>query len=345
MLTSARRRTRNVSTTFRARRPFVLGTLERGTPKPVPDFCSTSDQVEEINALTKRIHVLSKSVRMKGFILAAMATWAMRSRRRSTDGRRRDPGAGEHSALFGDKTLKDLIVVDAGAGGGEYHHGAIGLRRQLVERRLPDYRPVGHRGGATDLNETLGAQGFKSQYGSIRISEKQNEMALCARRDADRRRDHGGELLRPALMEQSQYEGAPTAAALQQMWRSTRKIAQAMADPNLQQQAQQNPQMAQQMMGQAQAQKQKIAQTATIEQSIQFLRGQKMLSSRWTSRRTRRSSRRGCGSEESARPIDGTMGQPPQFCQHDQDGSFNSAPFAGDFAEIAQKPYCARARY
>lgn len=259
--------------------PPVFGTLERGTLKPVPDFLFYKDQVEEINALTKRIHALSKSVRMKGFYpggdgdLGNAVTAAINS---TDDAAILVPV--NSSALFGDKTLKDSIVWMPVLEVVNTITALVGLRRQLVEDVYQITGLSDIMRGATDPNETLGAQELKSQYGSIRISEKQNEMVRFAR-DVTR---IAGEIMAEnfsdqALMEQSQYEGAPTAAALQQQMQAIdQKIAQAMADPNLQAQAAQNPQMAQQMMGQAQAQKQKIAQTVTIEQSIQFLRDQKM---------------------------------------------------------------------
>ena len=259
--------------------PPAFGTLERGTLKPVPDFLFYKDQVEEINVLTKRMAALSKSLRMKGFYpggagnlgTAITAAW------NSTD-----EGAilvpVDQSALFGDKSLKDSIIWVPIVEIVNAITALVALRRQLIEDVYQITGLSDIMRGATDPNETLGAQELKSRYGSIRISEKQGEMVRFAR-DMTR---IAGEIMAEnfsdqALMELSQYEGAPTAQQLQQqVMQIDAKIKQSMADPNLQQQAAQNPQMAEQMLGQAQAQKQKIMQTVTVEQSLQFLRDQRL---------------------------------------------------------------------
>lgn len=322
--------------------PPVLGTLERSTLKPVPDFLFYKDQVEEINALTKRIHVLSKSVRMKGFYpggdgdLGNAVTAAINS---TDDAAILVPV--NSSALFGDKTLKDSIVWMPVLEVVNTITALVGLRRQLVEDVYQITGLSDIMRGATDPNETLGAQELKSQYGSIRISEKQNEMVRFAR-DVTR---IAGEIMAEnfsdqALMEQSQYEGAPTAAALQQQMQAIdQKIAQAMADPNLQQQAQQNPQMAQQMMGQAQAQKQKIAQTVTIEQSIQFLRDQKMRPFTLDIETDSTIQPDEDAQKKRTAELMGTMGAVlPQLANMIKTEPA-SAPFAGELLKFAVKPY------
>ena len=322
--------------------PPVFGTLERGTLKPVPDFLFYKDQVEEINALTKRIHALSKSVRMKGFYpggdgdLGNAVTAAINS---TDDAAILVPV--NSSALFGDKTLKDSIVWMPVLEVVNTITALVGLRRQLVEDVYQITGLSDIMRGATDPNETLGAQELKSQYGSIRISEKQNEMVRFAR-DVTR---IAGEIMAEnfsdqALMEQSQYEGAPTAAALQQQMQAIdQKIAQAMADPNLQQQAQQNPQMAQQMMGQAQAQKQKIAQTVTIEQSIQFLRDQKMRPFTLDIETDSTIQPDEDAQKKRTAELMGTMGAVlPQLANMIKTEPA-SAPFAGELLKFAVKPY------
>ena len=71
--------------------------------------------------------------------------------------------------------------------------GLIEMRRQVID---DVYQIVGLSDimrGSTEAEETLGAQQLKSQYGSIRIRDKQYELVRVALgRDPDRGRDHGG---------------------------------------------------------------------------------------------------------------------------------------------------------
>ena len=55
------------------------------------------------------------------------------------------------------------------------------LRKQIIEDIYQIMGMSDIMRGATDPNETLGAQQLKTQYGSTRIRDKQQEMVRLAR--------------------------------------------------------------------------------------------------------------------------------------------------------------------
>lgn len=157
----------------------AYGTLRPRTLQPVPDFRRYSSTFNEINRLTKRIYVLLNQVRMKGLI----------------------PSGGEVGNAV--ETLMaeqrdDMLLIPIphvqfmqGATGGfvqwmpirefaESIQGLIQARHQLIEDfyQLSGISDIMR--GATESNETLGAQQLKSQYGSVRVKEKVQEIQRIA---------------------------------------------------------------------------------------------------------------------------------------------------------------------
>ena len=61
------------------------------------------------------------------------------------------------------------------------HHGLVALRKQIIEDIYQIMGMADIMRGATDPNETLGAQQLKTQYGSTRIRDKQQELVRLAR--------------------------------------------------------------------------------------------------------------------------------------------------------------------
>jgi hypothetical protein len=144
--------------------------------------------------------------------------------------------------------------------------------------------------GATEASETATAQQLKSQYGSVRIKDRQNELARFAR-DLVR---ISAEIMAEnfsskTMLEMSQLDietDADIAAKIKpledQIKQIIAKVEQAKADPQMQAQAQQNPEQAQQMLQQAQQQAQslkgqidKLNETPTVEKVMKLLRDQK----------------------------------------------------------------------
>lgn len=158
----------------------AFGTLRPRTLVPVPDYVRYAGHFAKINSLTKRIYDLLDMVRMKGLI----------------------PAGGEVSdaveqALRDDSNSALLIPVAAasmmqsGATGfvtwlplreiAEAITGLIEARRELFSDydRLSGISDIMR--GETEASETLGAQRLKSQYGSVRVREKIDELQRIAK--------------------------------------------------------------------------------------------------------------------------------------------------------------------
>jgi hypothetical protein len=158
----------------------AYGSVQRGSLIPVPDVMQYRDQLEEINLLTSRIHALSDALEVKGFypaggselseaIQAAIST--------KTPGRMLVPIS--NWAAFGgtseviiwlpvdviSKTITDLVM----------------LRKQIIDDIYQITGMADIMRGDTDPQETLGAQQLKSQYGTTRIRDKQQELVRLAR--------------------------------------------------------------------------------------------------------------------------------------------------------------------
>jgi hypothetical protein len=144
--------------------------------------------------------------------------------------------------------------------------------------------------GSTEASETATAQQLKSQYGSIRIRDRQSELVRFAR-DLVRIASEimSENFSSKTLLDMSQLD-IPTDAEIKekikpietQLQQIIAKVEQAKSDPQLQAQAQQNPEQAQQMLQQAQQQAQglkgqidKLNDVATVEKVMKLLRDQR----------------------------------------------------------------------
>lgn len=158
----------------------AYGTLKPRTLEPRPDYIRYAAHFAKINSLTRRIYDLLDMVRMKGLIPAGG-----------------DIGDAVEQALKDDTNAALLIPVPAaalisGSAGGFVQWlpleqiaaaitGLIEARRELFADydRLSGISDIMR--GETDANETLGAQQLKSQYGSVRVREKIDELQRLAR--------------------------------------------------------------------------------------------------------------------------------------------------------------------
>lgn len=257
----------------------AYGTVKPGTLVPVPDFLYYKDQIEEINELTARISALSESLKMKGFYSAGNedVAGAVESAMKATDNNAILIPVPNVSALGG-AGMKDAIVWMPVKEVADVITALVALRRQVIEDVYQITGISDIMRGQTDPNETKGAQVIKSQYGSVRVKERQEEMVRIAR---DMTRISGeimAENFQPqTLIAMSQYEECPSQQQVQQQIMQVQQgIASAARDPNMVQQAQQNPQMAQQAIQQAQAQIKKLQSQVTLEQVFAFLKDQRM---------------------------------------------------------------------
>jgi hypothetical protein len=156
----------------------VMATTPQDMFIPVPDYVYYQDQAEECDELTAKIGYMTDAIKTSGFY------------------------AGEENVklqnLFNSKT-NQLIAIDSMASlqdkGGmkgiiEWFpleqiitalKTAFDTRKQILE---DIYQITGISDiirGATDPNETAAAQGLKSQWGSLRVRDKQEELARFAR--------------------------------------------------------------------------------------------------------------------------------------------------------------------
>lgn len=257
----------------------AYGTKVRGSLKPMPDYLYYKDQIEEINELTARISALSEALRMKGFYaggsedLATVIETAMKQQ--------------DNNALLipvpnftslGGQALKDAIVwlpiVEVASTVKEL----IALRQQVIQDVYEITGLSDIMRGVTQASETLGAQQLKSQYGSIRIRDRQHELVRIALDTARIAGEIMAENFQPqTLLSFSQIYDLPQQAEIVQKAQAIQmQVRQAASDPNAIAMAQQNPQQAQQMVQAAQQQLQTLQNTVTVEAVVELLRTQRV---------------------------------------------------------------------
>ena len=155
----------------------AYATLRRRSLIPVPDWQRYSIHFKKISELTRRIYALLDKVRMKGLIPAGG-----------------DVGQAVEE-LIRDDSDEILIPVPSAAmmaqGAGfvawlplnelaQAIQGLIDARTQLINDfyQLSGISDIMR--GATEAEETLGAQQLKSQFGSVRVREKSAELQRVA---------------------------------------------------------------------------------------------------------------------------------------------------------------------
>lgn len=278
----------------------AYATVQPRSLMPVPDVLFYKDQLEEINELTGRISALTGAIKVRGFYPAGSGEVgdAIERALKSLDDRQVMVGVSNWAA-FGAGAAKDtivwlpidMIITTVAA--------LIEQRRQIIDDVYQITGLSDIMRGATDPNETLGAQQLKSQYGSIRIRERQAELVRVARDVVRIVAEIMSENFRKeTLLDMSQMD-IPTDADIAKQVREIekqadevekgvrRQVEQAQANPQFQQMVEQDPEQAQQMrdqlMQQAQEQLQglqkqaeKIGKTVTIDQIMKLLREQRI---------------------------------------------------------------------
>jgi hypothetical protein len=269
----------------------AYSTVQRRSLLPVPDMLFYKDQLEEINELTARIGALADAVKVRGFYPAGAGEIgdAIEAAIKSTvDNQVLVPIS--NWAMVGNGGVKDMIVwlpIDQITA---TIVQLVELRRQIIEDVYEITGLSDIMRGATEASETATAQQLKSQYGSVRIKDRQAELVRFAR-DLVR---ISAEIMAEnfsskTMLEMSQLD-IPTDAEIKeqiqpleaQVRQIIAQVEQAKADPQLQAQAAQNPDAAKQMLAQAQQQAEglkkqinKLNETATVEKVMELLRDQK----------------------------------------------------------------------
>lgn len=262
----------------------AFGTLKPETLTPIPDYVYYQDQLEEINELTDRIAKLTEMLRLKGFYAAGSGDIGKAIEIAMADMDNRGVMIPVSStAALGGPSLKDAIVWMP------VETVAITLRELIEQRRqlMQDvYEITGLSDimrGATEAQETLGAQQLKAQFGSVRVRERQAEMQRIAR-DVFRIKAEimAEEFPEQALLEMSQVEDLPTQAELAQQAAPLQAQLQQIMQ-QAQQAMMQDPAQAEQMQAQAQeaaqpiqAQLQELSQTVTLDAVMELLRSQRL---------------------------------------------------------------------
>lgn len=156
----------------------AYGTLGRRTLVPVPDYERYATHFGKINTLTSRIYLLLEKVKMKGLIPAGGDVGdALEELIRSEDDQILI--AVPSASLQGDMSnFVQWMPIDMVA---TTIQALIQARSQLIEDfyQLSGISDIMR--GATQAEETLGAQQLKSQYGSVRVKQKIDELQRIAR--------------------------------------------------------------------------------------------------------------------------------------------------------------------
>ena len=235
-----------------------------GSLIPVPDVLQYKDQLDEVNTLTGRLHALAQHLEVKGFYPAGSAELSEAVQAAVTTaskGRVLIP-ISNWAAFGGSKEIVIWMPIDMIA---STITAVIAVRKQVIEDIYQIMGLSDIMRGSTDPGETLGAQQLKSQYGSVRIRDKQGEMVRVARDVEEIMAEiMCSEFAFDTLIAMSQME-IPTQAEQQQKLMALAQQAQMM-----QQQAQQQMQQAQ-AAPQAQGMAQQQAPDAMKQMEQQFM--------------------------------------------------------------------------
>lgn len=276
----------------------AYGTTQRNSLIPVPDVLFYKDQLEEINEITARIASLTESLRLKGFYPggATEISDAIEAALKSTDNRQVLVPVSNWAALGGAKAADMILWLPLDMVASTIQQ-LIELRKQLIDDVYQITGLSDIMRGSTVASETLGAQELKSQYGSIRIRDRQEELIRIAR-DVTRivaeimaENFSGSTLLAMSQLDiPSDADIARKVKELEtQAKQQLAELQQALSDPEVQAKAQQNPQQAQQAQQkikqqveqqaqQLQAEIGKLKETVTIEKVMKFLRDNRVRS-------------------------------------------------------------------
>ena len=276
----------------------AYSTVQPGSLVPVPDYVYYQDQLAEINELTGRISALASAVRVKMFYPGGgekgdVLETAMRM---NDDSAMMIPVS--NWAAFGSGSADILVPfpIDMIANTIKV---CVEIRKQLIDDVYQITGLSDIMRGLTNASETLGAQELKSQYGSVRIRDKQDELVRIAR-DLTRL---SAEVMaenfdKKTLLDMSQMD-LPTDAEIKKQVKeitdqqkeiadaAKKQVADAQKNPQIMAQAQANPEEAQAMLQQLQEQAnqqiqqlgeqaQKVGETVTIDQVKKLLDDQRL---------------------------------------------------------------------
>lgn len=158
----------------------MFATLTTDSLIPVPDYKYYQDQAEEIDDLTRRIGALTDSLKLVGFY--PKGSEASTEIEKALDPTTENRMIGVESwAAFSEKGGIKSIVFLPIEEVAKTITACVELRRQLIQDVYEITGISDIMRGATDPNETLGAQQLKAQTGSVRIRDRQQDIQRFAR--------------------------------------------------------------------------------------------------------------------------------------------------------------------
>ena len=222
----------------------AYGTLETASLVPVPDYVFYQDQLEEIDDLTARIGALLDQLKVAGFYPAAASD--------SSEAIQQIAMKGVENVLI---PIPNWNQFKEGGGAGgmiewwpvenviKVLEGCFTARKQLIEDVYQITGISDIMRGEGEANETATAQKLKGQWGSVRIKDRQAEMAQFARQAARLTAEIISEQFKPETLMEMTNMKLPSvkeleAQALQAQIQAMKAQAQAQQMPP------QNPQLA-----------------------------------------------------------------------------------------------------
>lgn len=264
----------------------AYGTLQRRSLVPVPDFAFYKDQLEEINELTARISALTEAVKVRGFYPAGageIGDAIEAAIKATTNNQVMVPIS--NWAAFGNGGARDMIVwlpIDVIV---KTIAGLVELRRHLIDDVYQITGLSDIMRGATDPGETLGAQQLKSQFGSIRVRDRHNELVRIARDTVRIAAEIMAEnFSAETLLDMAQME-LPAQAELKEreeavLAQAGAKVQAALADPEIRARAAQEPGLAERMLAElekgVEAEIAGIRRQPTVETVMALLRAERI---------------------------------------------------------------------
>lgn len=161
----------------------AYGTLTTDSLIPTPDYVFYQDQAEEIDELTAKIGALQDSLKLVGFYPAGAEGEISTAIEKAIMPGSKDmmipvPAWSAFVTAGGSKQMIEWLPVDMVL---EVLKGCVELRKQLIEDVYQITGVSDILRGDTEASETATAQNIKAQWGSIRIRDRQAEMARFAR--------------------------------------------------------------------------------------------------------------------------------------------------------------------
>jgi hypothetical protein len=168
----------NLTGFFPCPRP-LLATLGPDSLIPVPDYVLYQDQAQELDELTGRIGTLTDALRLVGFYAAKDG-----QKLQNVFGRDKNntlipvESWAEFSAGGGVKGMLEWVPIDMAV---QCLEGCFNARAKIVEDIYQITGISDIMRGDTDPLETAAAQKLKGQWGSLRVRDRQKELARFAR--------------------------------------------------------------------------------------------------------------------------------------------------------------------